>query len=141
MVSTRQIKAARALLRWSQEELATRSGVSYPTIARLESSDGDMGGRADTSAKIVAALEGNGVMFTNGGQPGVKMKIYADPAQRATLVHGDRKVPCYTLGEAVLAWQRLSPDDQKTATITLASGLSYGADEIDRLHRPLKPPA
>ena len=35
-VSIRQIKAARALLNWSQDDLAARSGVSTPTVKRLE---------------------------------------------------------------------------------------------------------
>jgi transcriptional regulator with XRE-family HTH domain len=74
MISIRQIKAARALVGWSQEDLARRSGVSYPTIARLESNDGEIGGRADTAAKIITAFEAAGVEFTNGGQPGVKLK-------------------------------------------------------------------
>jgi predicted transcriptional regulator len=74
VASVRQIKAARALLGWSQEDLAQRAGVSYPTIARLESSDGELGGRPDTVAKIVGALEAAGAEFTNGGEPGVKLK-------------------------------------------------------------------
>jgi len=74
MVSVRQIKAARALLLWSQEDLAAKSGVSYPTIARLETSDGVLGGREGTVAKIIAALVEAGVEFTNGDQAGVRMK-------------------------------------------------------------------
>lgn len=74
MISIRQIKAARALLAWSQEDLVARSGVSYPTIARLESVDGEIGGRQGTVAKIIAALEAGGIEFTNGGQPGVRMR-------------------------------------------------------------------
>ncbi|SDR49714.1 Helix-turn-helix [Rhizobiales bacterium GAS191] len=73
-VSVRQIKAARALLGWSQEDLAVRSGISYPTIARLESKDGAIGGRTSSSLGIVAALEAAGVEFTNGGQPGVRLR-------------------------------------------------------------------
>ena len=73
-VSIRQIKAARALLAWSQEELAEKSGVSTPTVKRLESSDGPLGGRAETAAKLVRALEVGGVEFTNGGQPGVRLR-------------------------------------------------------------------
>jgi predicted transcriptional regulator len=75
-VSIRQVKAARALLAWSQEELAARSGVSIPTIKRLESSDGEIGGRLDTGAKIVAALEAAGVIFVkeNGEGPGVRLR-------------------------------------------------------------------
>ncbi len=58
---------------WSQEELAERSGVSTPTVKRLESLDGPLGGRAETSAKLVRALEAGGVEFINGGQPGVRL--------------------------------------------------------------------
>lgn len=78
MVTIKQVRAARALLGWSQEELAAKSGVSYPTIARLEADDGELGGRADTSAKIIGAIESAGVEFTNGGQPGVRLKMRED---------------------------------------------------------------
>jgi len=73
VISVRQVKAARALLGWSQGDLASHSKVSEPTIARLESIDGDLGGRANTASKIVAALEAAGIEFTNGGQPGVRL--------------------------------------------------------------------
>ena len=76
MVTTRQIKAARALLAWSQADLADRSGISEPTIARLESADGELGGREDTAQKLRAAIEAAGVEFVdeNGGGPGVRLK-------------------------------------------------------------------
>ena len=75
-VSIRQIKAARALLAWSQEHMAEKSGVSIPTVKRLESEDGALGGRADTGARIIAALEAAGVIFVeeNGDGPGVRLK-------------------------------------------------------------------
>jgi transcriptional regulator with XRE-family HTH domain len=72
-VSIRQLKAARALVGWSQEDTAAKSGVSVPTIKRLEASEGPIGGRANTGARIVAALEAAGVEFTNGDQPGVRL--------------------------------------------------------------------
>jgi transcriptional regulator with XRE-family HTH domain len=72
-VSIRQIKAARALLAWSQEQLADAAAVSIPTIKRLESQDGPLGGRDETGAKIRLALETAGVEFTNGDQPGVRL--------------------------------------------------------------------
>jgi predicted transcriptional regulator len=76
MISVRQMKAARALLAWSQGDLAAASGVSEPTIARLESDDGPIGGRAETGEKLVGALEKGGVEFIaeNGGGAGVRMK-------------------------------------------------------------------
>ena len=74
-VSIRQIKAARALLGWSQEDLATSSGVSVPTIKRLEAAEGDIGGRAETGDALLAALEKTGVEFIpeNGGA-GVRIR-------------------------------------------------------------------
>src|SRR4051794_34395035 len=76
VVTTRQIKAARALLAWSQADLAQHSGVSEPTVARLESLDGDLGGREHTAEKIRAAIENAGVEFIpeNGGGAGVRLK-------------------------------------------------------------------
>jgi transcriptional regulator with XRE-family HTH domain len=75
-VSIRQIKAARALLAWSQDQLAEAAGISTPTIKRLEASDGPLGGRSDTAAKIRTALERGGVEFLdeNGGGPGVRLR-------------------------------------------------------------------
>jgi transcriptional regulator with XRE-family HTH domain len=75
-VSIRQVKAARALLRWSQEFLASKAGVSLPTIKRLEASDGPLGGRSETGKKIKSALEVAGVEFIeqNGGGPGVRLR-------------------------------------------------------------------
>ena len=75
-VSIRQIKAARALLAWSQEQMATASGVSIPTIKRLEARDGPLGGRNVTATRILSALEFAGVEFIdeNGGGPGVRLR-------------------------------------------------------------------
>jgi transcriptional regulator with XRE-family HTH domain len=76
-ISIRQIKAARSLLGWSQDDLAEKSGVSKPTIGRLESQDGEtVGGRAETGDALIAALEKGGVEFIaeNGGGAGVRLK-------------------------------------------------------------------
>ena len=75
-VSIRQVKAARALLDWSQEDLAKATGVSLPTIKRLEAVDGPLGGRASTAAKIVDTLSEAGVLFLGGISegPGVQLK-------------------------------------------------------------------
>jgi hypothetical protein len=76
LVTTRQIKAARALLGWSQADLAEKSGVSEPTIARLETVEGELGGRELTAGKIRAAIVAAGIEFIdeNGGGPGVRLK-------------------------------------------------------------------
>jgi predicted transcriptional regulator len=64
------------LLAWSQGDLARASGVSEPTIKRLEAQDGDIGGKPETGEKIRAALEAAGVEFIaeNGGGAGVRLK-------------------------------------------------------------------
>lgn len=74
-VSIRQIKAARSLLGWSQVDLAKMSGVSEPTIKRLEAEDGALGGRASTGDAIAGALIEAGIEFIeeNGGGPGVRL--------------------------------------------------------------------
>jgi transcriptional regulator with XRE-family HTH domain len=71
-------------LAWSQEELAEASGVSIPTIKRLEADDrpGPVGGREETVEKIRKALQDGGVTFTNGGEPGVKLKRGAKALER-----------------------------------------------------------
>ena len=76
LITTRQVKAARALLGWSQGDLAQHSAVSEPTIARLESVRGELGGREGTSEKIRLALESAGIEFIdeNGGGPGVRLR-------------------------------------------------------------------
>jgi transcriptional regulator with XRE-family HTH domain len=83
-VSIRQIKAARALLAWSQAQLAEKARVSVPTIKRLEANDGPLGGRGETSEKIRAALERYGIEFIeeNGGGPGVRLR---KPSQTAKI--------------------------------------------------------
>jgi predicted transcriptional regulator len=75
-VSIRQIKAARALLGWAQDDLAAAAGVSVPTIKRLEALDGPLGGRGETAERIVGAILSAGVEFIdeNGGGPGVRLR-------------------------------------------------------------------
>jgi transcriptional regulator with XRE-family HTH domain len=83
-VSIRQIKAARALLGWSQEDLARAADVSVPTIKRLEASEGLLGGRSETGEKIQKALQAAGVEFIaeNGGGPGVRLRKRVDGKSR-----------------------------------------------------------
>ena len=82
-VSIRQVKAARALLDWSQEDLASAAGVSVPTVKRLEASDGPLGGRTETAQKLRVSLEHAGIEFIdeNGGGPGVRLRKRQRPKQ------------------------------------------------------------
>ena len=75
-VSIRQVKAARALLGWSQDDLAKAAEISIPTIKRLEALDGPLGGRGETAACIVGAIRSAGIEFIdeNGGGAGVRLR-------------------------------------------------------------------
>jgi DNA-binding XRE family transcriptional regulator len=66
-VDIKQIKAARSLLGWSQEDLAAASTVSISTIKLLESKEGALGGGPETRAKILVALEKAGIQFPDNG--------------------------------------------------------------------------
>ena len=58
---------------WSQEALTEASGVSIPTIKRLEAAGGELGGRPETREKIVTALEKTGIEFDTDGR-GVRLR-------------------------------------------------------------------
>jgi transcriptional regulator with XRE-family HTH domain len=76
ILSSELIRAARALLRWEQRDLAKASLVSLPTVKRLESKPGAMAAHLSTLAALKNALEVAGVEFIdeNGGGPGVRMR-------------------------------------------------------------------
>jgi transcriptional regulator with XRE-family HTH domain len=71
-----QMRAARALLRWSAAELAEVSAVGANTIRRAESEDGITSMTAANQRAIRQALENAGVQFIeeNGGGPGVRLR-------------------------------------------------------------------
>jgi predicted transcriptional regulator len=75
-VSSEVIRAARALLRWEQRDLAKASSVSLPTIKRLESKAGTLGAHTSTVSALMKALEAAGIEFIdeNGGGPGVRLR-------------------------------------------------------------------
>jgi hypothetical protein len=72
-----------------QQELADRSGVSVPTIKRMEAGDGPIRGNYENVAAVVAALEAAGIEFipSNGGGPGARLRNPgATPAAEPTRV-------------------------------------------------------
>ena len=70
-----QLRAARALLGWSQAEVARASGLSVPTVKRSEG-HGAVSASTDAIAAVKAALEAAGVVFLpeNGNGPGVALR-------------------------------------------------------------------
>jgi transcriptional regulator with XRE-family HTH domain len=73
IIKAEQMRAARGLVDWSQRKLAEAAGLSVPTIKRAERDRG-IAVSAEALAAIARALESAGVEFTNGGEPGVKLK-------------------------------------------------------------------
>jgi len=71
-----QIRAARALLRWSAEDLAERSAVGVATIRRAEVSEDETSLTIPNDSAIRTSLEAAGVEFIdeNGGGPGVRLR-------------------------------------------------------------------
>jgi transcriptional regulator with XRE-family HTH domain len=67
MITAAQMRAARALLGIDQRELAQRSGLSLPTIQRMEASDGVIRGNVDSLMKMVEALAANGIELIGEG--------------------------------------------------------------------------
>jgi len=74
VITSELIRAARALLRWEQRHLAEASSVSLPTIKRLEAKPGILVAHNSTVAALRGAFEAAGVEFTNGDQPGVRLR-------------------------------------------------------------------
>ena len=80
MITASQLRAARALLAIDQRQLAALSGLSLPTIQRMEASDGVIRGNVDSLMKLVAALDAAGLELisdnatSTGGGRGVRLK-------------------------------------------------------------------
>lgn len=80
MITSQQLRAARALLGIDQRELARRAGLSLPTIQRMEASGGQVRGVVDTLVKVIAALDASGIeligdnMVSSGGGRGVRLR-------------------------------------------------------------------
>lgn len=67
MITAEQIKAARALLRMEQDELARRAKISVTTVRRLEAHHGDDAVAPKTAAEVQMALQEAGVEFIFDG--------------------------------------------------------------------------
>ncbi|WP_082613839.1 helix-turn-helix transcriptional regulator [Bosea sp. Root483D1] len=68
-----QVRAARALINWTRDDLAAASGVTIRTLARIES--GQTSPRQTTMQSLVQSLEAAGIEFIaeNGGGVGVRL--------------------------------------------------------------------
>jgi transcriptional regulator with XRE-family HTH domain len=92
VITPSQLRAARALLGIDQRQLAELSGLSVPTIQRMEaSSSGAIRGNVDSLMKLVAALDAAGIELIGegavsaGGGRGVRLRT-----PQPTHAHADR---------------------------------------------------
>lgn len=69
MITAAQMRAARALLGIDQRDLAERSGLSVPTVQRMEASDGVVRGTVDSLMKLISALNEAGVEIISENVP------------------------------------------------------------------------
>jgi len=65
VISAQQLRGARALLGIDQRTLAKASGLSLPTIQRMEASDGVIRGNVESLMKLIAALNRLGIELIN----------------------------------------------------------------------------
>jgi transcriptional regulator with XRE-family HTH domain len=86
VITSAQLRAARALAGIDQKRLAELSGLSVPTIQRMEASEGVVRGNVDSLMKLIAALDQIGIMLisdnqsSHGGGRGVRLKSPRDAA-------------------------------------------------------------
>lgn len=67
MITSAQMRAARALLGIDQRRLAELSGLSVPTIQRMEASEATIRANVDSLMKLIAALDAAGIMLIGEG--------------------------------------------------------------------------
>ena len=74
MITSGQIKAARALVGITATRLAELSGVAYTTVVRMESSDGIPSGQVKTLDALQKALEEAGIEFIGSPEEGAGVR-------------------------------------------------------------------
>jgi len=80
VITSAQMRAARALLSIDQRQLAKVAGLSLPTIQRMEASNGVVRGNIESLMKLVDALAAGGIELigegasSTGGGRGVRLK-------------------------------------------------------------------
>ena len=86
MITSGQLRAARALVGIDQRRLAELSGLSVPTIQRMEASEGTIRGNVNSLMKLISALQqadieliGDDAVSSSGGR-GVRLKSSASAA-------------------------------------------------------------
>jgi transcriptional regulator with XRE-family HTH domain len=102
MITATQLRAARALLGIDQRRLAELSGLSVPTIQRMEASEMMVRGNVDSLVKLIAAFEAAGIEMIDEGAVshslgrGVRLKVNSDSAKALPGARPESKAPSRT---------------------------------------------
>jgi transcriptional regulator with XRE-family HTH domain len=97
MITAGQLRAARVLLGIDQRRLAELSGLSVPTIQRMEASEMMVRGNVDSLVKLIDALDAAGIEMIDEGAAshslgrGVRLKSRADSAKTVADAQSDAK--------------------------------------------------
>src|SRR5437899_11612053 len=97
MITAAQLRAARLLLGIDQRRVAERSGLSVPTIQRMEASETMVRGNVDSLVKLIAAFDSAGIEMIDEGAAsnaqgrGVRLKIGSGPARTFPGARSDTK--------------------------------------------------
>jgi len=74
LITSGQIKAARALLGWTVRDLAAKAEIGFSTLVRLEQADGVPGGHVKTLEAVQSAVEKAGIEFIGTPESGAGVK-------------------------------------------------------------------
>ena len=74
MLTSDQIRAARALLRWSAQDLANKADIGISTVQRMENAKGVPSASGKNLEAVQRTFERAGVEFTNSEAPGVRLR-------------------------------------------------------------------
>jgi transcriptional regulator with XRE-family HTH domain len=97
MITAAQLRAARVLLGIDQRQLAELSGLSVPTIQRMEASETMVRGNVDSLVKLIAAFDAAGIEMIDEGAVsnslgrGVRLKFTAGPPKSPADAQSDNK--------------------------------------------------
>jgi len=106
MITSGQMKAARALLGIDQRQLANLCAVSLPTIQRMEASGGTVRGMIDTLVKVVEALDRAGIELIGDHTPstgigrGVRLKEVVPNGRVKQFKSTDQRIGAETINAA-----------------------------------------
>ena len=97
MITAAQLRAARVLLGIDRRRLAELSGLSAPTIQRMEASETMVRGNVDSLVKLIAAFDAAGIEMIDEGAAsysqgrGVRLKLASPSASTLSATRSENK--------------------------------------------------